>query len=68
MFRQRKGRQWRLAIGKSNRIIEAIHMPKAQRFTVGVQWHAEWKAQEHELARKLFRAFGEAAHEYAEAK
>ena len=26
MFRQRKGRQWRLAIGKSNRIIEAIHM------------------------------------------
>ncbi len=49
-------------------IIEAIHMPKAERFTVGVQWHAEWKAQEHELARKLFRAFGESAHEYLRTK
>ena len=49
-------------------VIEAIHMPNAKRFTVGVQWHAEWKAQEHELASKLFRAFGDAAHEYARAK
>jgi putative glutamine amidotransferase len=43
-------------------------MPKAQRFTVGVQWHAEWKAQEHELASKLFNAFGKSAYEYAKEK
>ena len=49
-------------------VIEAIHMPKAQRFTVGVQWHAEWKAQEHELASKLFNAFGKSAYEYAKEK
>jgi putative glutamine amidotransferase len=49
-------------------VIEAIQMPKAERFTLGVQWHAEWKAQEHDLARKLFGAFGGAAHEYARAK
>ena len=46
-------------------IIEAINMPAAQRFTLGVQWHAEWRAAEHELARKLFSAFGEAARDHA---
>ena len=30
-------------------------------FTVGVQWHAEWKPEEHELSRKLFEEFGRAA-------
>lgn len=46
-------------------VIEAIHMPNADRFTVGVQWHAEWRAQEHDLARELFKAFGDAAHDHA---
>ncbi|MBK20475.1 MAG: hypothetical protein CMM52_16720 [Rhodospirillaceae bacterium] len=49
-------------------IIEAINMPSAARFTVGVQWHAEWKAQDHELARKLFEAFGDAAYDHAKNK
>lgn len=46
-------------------VIEAIHMPDAKRFTVGVQWHAEWQPQEHDLANRLFRAFGDAAHDHA---
>ena len=49
-------------------VIEAIHMPEAKRFTVGVQWHAEWQPQEHNLANKLFGAFGDAAHDRASKK
>ena len=46
-------------------VIEAINLPTAKRFTVGVQWHAEWRAAEHSLASKLFAAFGAAAHDHA---
>ena len=49
-------------------VIEAIHMPDAKRFTVGVQWHAEWRPQEHDLANRLFEAFGNAAHDHAASK
>ena len=49
-------------------VIEAINMPSARRFTLGVQWHAEWEATEHDLARKLFSAFGEAARDHAKTK
>lgn len=42
-------------------IIEAVHMPSAKNFTVGVQWHAEWRFEEHELAKRLFEEFGAAA-------
>ncbi len=41
--------------------IEAIRLTGARSFTVGVQWHAEWKIQENELARRLFEEFGSAA-------
>ena len=46
-------------------VIEAIHMPDAKRLTVGVQWHAEWHPQKHDLAKKLFGEFGDAAHDHA---
>ena len=29
--------------------------------SVGVQWHAEYEPENHELSRKLFEAFGDAA-------
>ena len=41
-------------------VIEAIALKDASTFVVGVQWHAEWKPEEHLLSRKLFEAFGEA--------
>lgn len=46
-------------------LTEAFHMPGAERFTVGVQWHAEWRYDEHDLATALFKAFGEAASDRA---
>jgi len=41
--------------------IEAIRLSDAPSFTVGVQWHAEWKIHEHDLSRRLFEEFGAAA-------
>ena len=42
-------------------VIEGVRLRNDRTFTVGVQWHAEWKPQEHELSRKLFEEFGRAA-------
>lgn len=42
-------------------VIEAIRLDDPNRFCVGVQWHAEWRIEEHELSRRLFERFGEAA-------
>ena len=42
-------------------LIEGVRLRDDATFTVGVQWHAEWKPEEHELSRALFREFGRAA-------
>lgn len=42
-------------------LIEAVELP-GHRFGLAVQWHPEWLV-EHESARRLFRAFIEAARE-----
>ena len=42
-------------------LIEGVRLKNDRTFTVGVQWHAEWEPQKHDLARALFREFGEAA-------
>lgn len=41
--------------------IEAISIAGAQRFALGVQWHAEYEAAEDPVSRALFTAFGEDA-------
>ena len=46
-------------------LIEAVRLEGAKRFTVGVQWHAEWRFRAHPLSHALLRAFGEAARERA---
>ena len=46
-------------------VIEGINLVGAKSFAAGVQWHAEWKPGEHELSKKLFEAFGDAARERA---
>jgi putative glutamine amidotransferase len=46
----------------SDSTIEAVSLDKDdENFVLGVQWHAEWKAEENELSRRLFTAFGKAA-------
>jgi len=35
-------------------VIEALSLPSARAFTVGVQWHAEWLYESHPLSRALF--------------
>ena len=42
-------------------VIEGVRLRNDATFTVGVQWHAEWKPEEHDLSRALFREFGRAA-------
>jgi putative glutamine amidotransferase len=42
-------------------LIEAIAVREAPAFTLGVQWHPEWKVRDNELSLAIFQAFGEAA-------
>lgn len=46
-------------------LVEAVRLDEAKAFCVGVQWHAEWRYNEHELSNALFAAFGAAASERA---
>ena len=46
-------------------LIEGVRLKDDRTFTVGVQWHAEWKPEEHALSRALFGEFGRAAHAHA---
>ena len=48
--------------------IEAVSLPGAKGFVVGVQWHPEWKFAEDPLSLALFRAFGAAVSAFATAK
>jgi putative glutamine amidotransferase len=45
--------------------IEAISMPEAKSFMLGVQWHPEWRWAEDEVSTAIFHAFGEALTEAA---
>jgi putative glutamine amidotransferase len=40
--------------------IEALSMPGAKAFLLGVQWHPEWRWSENPVSREIFSAFGEA--------
>jgi putative glutamine amidotransferase len=41
-------------------LIEAVHLPEAPQFTLGVQWHPEWRAAQNPFSVRIFEAFGEA--------
>ena len=49
-------------------VIEGVRLRNDRTFTVGVQWHAEYKPEEHELSRKLFAEFGRAAQARAQSR
>ena len=38
--------------------IEAVSMPQAKAFLLGVQWHPEWRWAAEPLSRSIFRGFG----------
>ena len=42
-------------------VVEGLRYNDAAQFIVGVQWHAEWQPDQHELSGALYTAFGKAA-------
>jgi putative glutamine amidotransferase len=48
--------------------VEAARVADAPGFALGVQWHPEWRYWDNPDSVKLFAAFGDAAHAYAEAR
>lgn len=41
-------------------IIEAVSLPGAKAFLLGLQWHPEWRWRENHISREIFSAFGAA--------
>ena len=48
--------------------VEAVSLPHAPGFALGVQWHPEYKAMENSFSRRLFAAFGDAARAYTKSR
>jgi len=48
--------------------IEAVRVKNAQGFALAVQWHPEYRATENPVSAALFRAFGEAARAFGQAR
>lgn len=42
-------------------LVEAVRAPAGHAFTLGVQWHPEWRAAANPVSVSLFRRFGAAA-------
>ena len=47
---------------------EAVRGAGSPTFSIGVQWHAEYRTEEHDFYRALFAAFGEAVADHALAR
>jgi putative glutamine amidotransferase len=45
-------------------VIEAVRIREHPGFSLGVQWHPEWKVMENPVSLRIFRAFGEACREF----
>ncbi|SNB70226.1 gamma-glutamyl-gamma-aminobutyrate hydrolase [Arboricoccus pini] len=45
--------------------IEAVSMPEAKGFVIGVQWHPEYAPEEDPHSKRLFKAFGDAVRAFA---
>jgi putative glutamine amidotransferase len=46
-------------------LVEAFSHPAAKHFTMGIQWHPEWRFGADRLSTAIFREFGSAARDYA---
>lgn len=49
-------------------VVEGLRYNDDSQFIVGVQWHAEWQPEAHELSAALYTAFGKKARERAAAR
>jgi putative glutamine amidotransferase len=49
-------------------LVEAFVVEDAPGFTLGVQWHPEWKTLENPVSTSIFEAFGSACREFQSAK
>jgi len=49
-------------------LIEAVSVNSSKGFTLGVQWHPEWRSTENPVSTAIFSEFGEACHSYARNK
>jgi len=45
-------------------LIEAFTVRDAPGFTLGIQWHAEWRVMENPVSQAIFGAFGDACQAY----
>jgi len=45
-------------------LVEAFRLEDAPGFTLGVQWHPEWKATENPVSLAIYGAFGDACRRY----
>jgi putative glutamine amidotransferase len=45
-------------------LIEAFTVRQAPGFTLGIQWHPEWKVMDNRVSRMVFEAFGDACRDY----
>ena len=49
-------------------LVEAVSLPGAPGFVLGVQWHPEWALMENPVSLKMFEAFRDACQVYARAR
>jgi putative glutamine amidotransferase len=45
-------------------LVEAFTVRDAPGFTLGIQWHPEWKTMENPISLAIFRSFGDACRKY----
>ena len=58
------GRELEVEAVADDGLIEAFAVKNAPGFTLGVQWHPEWKVLDDPVSTAIFRAFGEACRAY----
>ena len=60
----RLGEELRVEATAEDGLVEAFTVNDAPGFTLGVQWHPEWKVLENPLSSAIFRTFGDACRAY----
>jgi putative glutamine amidotransferase len=56
------------AVSTEDNVIEAVRLPSAPGFVLGVQWHPEWSIATNKFSAAIFAAFASAARDYTSRK